>query len=165
MSSIFMDGFALNVLLPISFILLLSVLYLAILKTAKHTADAIFQQFKYLKCFLPRDIQKGVFKLIAKYSIDLSSRLSTVTMDYHGTTFLLIQMHSEESARTVYDYIYTMDNSIDSLKIDALPEEYLQISTFLSDLAVCYVPKCNDPMEIPSLDSSILNEAVHQEIE
>ena len=58
-----------------------------------------------------------------------------------------------------------MDNDIDSLKIDSLPEEYSQISTFLSDVAVYYAPKCNDPTEIPSLESSILNEAVQQEIE
>ena len=72
-------------------------------------------------------------------------------------------MHSEESG-TVYDYIYTMDNAINSLNIDTLQEEYSQISTFLSDLAVYYAPKCDDPMEIPSLDSSVLNEAVQQEI-
>ena len=57
-----------------------------------------------------------------------------------------------------------MDNAIDSLKIDSLPEEYSQNRTFLSDLTVYYAPKCNDPIEIPSLYSSILNEAVQQEI-
>ena len=51
-----------------------------------------------------------------------------------------------------------MDNAIN-------PEEYSPISTFLSDLAVYYTPKCDDPMEILSLDSSILNETVQQEIE
>ena len=44
-------------------------------------------------------------------------------------------------------------------------EKYLQIITFLSNLAVYYAPKCNDPMDIPSLDSSILNETFQQEIE
>ena len=58
-----------------------------------------------------------------------------------------------------------MDNAIHSLKIDSLPEEYSQISTFHSNLVVYYAPKCNDPLEIPSLDYSIVKEAVQQEIE
>ena len=58
-----------------------------------------------------------------------------------------------------------MNNAIHSLKIDSLPEKYSQISTFLSYLVMYYGPNCNDPMEIPSSESSILNEAVQQEIE
>ena len=142
----------------------LSVPYLRILKITKHIADAMLQQFKALKCFVPRGTQKGVFTVIAKDNIDLNSRSSTATIVYHGTGSL-IQMHSEESEGTVYNYIYRMGNAIDSLKIDSLPEEYSQISTFLSDVAVYYAPKYNDPTEIPSLESSILNEAVQQEIE
>ena len=74
-------------------------------------------------------------------------------------------MQSEKSEDTAYHYIHMMNNAFDSLKIDSLPEEYSKISTFLSDLAVYYAPKYNDPMEIPSLDSSILNVTVLQEIE
>ena len=145
----------------------LSVPYLRILKIIKQTADAMLQQFKALKCFLPQRTQKSVFTLVAKENINLSSRSSTATMNYHGNGFvLLIQMHyAKESEGTVYNYIYTMDNVINLLKIDSMPEEYSEISTFLSDLAVCYAPKCNNSMEIQSLDSSLLNEAVHQEIE
>ena len=55
-----------------------------------------------------------------------------------------------------------MDNAIDWLKIDSLPEEFLQISTFLTDLG--HAPKYKDAMDIPSVDSSILNEAVPLEI-
>ena len=84
----------------------LSVPYLRILKITKHIADAMLQQFKDLKCFVPRGTQKGVFTVIAKDNIDLNSRSSTATMDYHGTGFSLIQMHSEESEGTVYNYIY-----------------------------------------------------------
>lgn len=51
--------------------------------------------------------------VFAKYNIDLNSRSSNVTMDYYGTSFSLIQMHSEISEGTVYDYAYTMDNAID----------------------------------------------------
>ena len=108
---------------------------------------------------------KGVFTVIAKDTIDLNTRSSIATMDYHGTGLSLIQMHSEESEGTVYDYIYAMDNAIYLLKIDSLQEEYSQISTFLSDPAVYYALKCNDLMEISSLDSSILSEAVQQETE
>lgn len=50
-------------------------------------------------------------------------------------------MHTGESEGTVYDYIYTMDNAIDSLKIDSFPEDYLQTSTFLFHLTVYYAPK------------------------
>ena len=144
----------------------LSVPYLRILKITKQTADAMLQQFKDLKCFLPQGTQKGVFTVVAKENINLSSRSSTATMNYHGNGFLLIRMqYAKESEGTVYNYIYTMDNVINILKIDSMPEEYSQISTFLSDLAVHYAPKCNNSMEIQSLDSSLLNEAVQQEIE
>ena len=51
-----------------------------------------------------------MFTVIAKDNIDLNSRSSTATMDYHETGFSLIQMHSEESEGTVYNYIYTMDD-------------------------------------------------------
>lgn len=108
------------------------------------------------------ETQKSVFTVFAKYNIDLNSRSSNVTMDYYGTSFSLIQMHSEISEGTVYDYTYTMDNAIDWLKIDSLPEEFLQISTFLTDLG--HAPKCKDALDIPSVDSSILNEAVPLEI-
>ena len=64
-------------------------------------------------------------------------------MDYHETGFLLIQIHSEESDGTVYDYTYTIDNAIHSSKIDSLPEEYPEISTFISDLAVYFARKGN----------------------
>ena len=49
----------------------LSVLYLTILKIAKHTTDTMLQQFKDLKCFLPRGTQKGMFTVIAEDNIDL----------------------------------------------------------------------------------------------
>ena len=143
----------------------LSVTYLRILKITKQTADAMLEQFKDLKCFLPRATQKGLFTKIVKDNIEINLRLSTSTMDYHGTGFSLIQMHSEESEVTVYDFLYTMDNAIDSLKIDYFPEKYSQISTFLSDFEVYNTPKCDDSIEIPSFGSSILNQAVQQEVE
>ena len=74
-------------------------------------------------------------------------------MDYHGTSLLLIQMHSEESECTVYNYMHT---------INRFPATVL---TNLSDLAVYYAPKCSDPMEVQSLDFSILNDVAQQEIE
>ena len=52
-------------------------------------------------------------------------------------------MHSEKSEGKVYDNIYTMENDIDSLKTNSLPDEYSQISASFSDLAVYYAPKCN----------------------
>ena len=61
--------------------------------------------------------------MIVKDNIGFNSRLSTVTMDNYRTGFSLIQMHSEESEGTVYDYLYTIDNTIDSLKINSLPKE------------------------------------------
>ena len=38
-----------------------------------------------------------MFTVIAKDNINLNSRSSTATMDYHGVSFSLIQMDSEES--------------------------------------------------------------------
>ena len=105
--------------------------YLKITKITNHTADAMLKQFKDLECFLRRSTQKGKFAVIAKDNIDLNTRSSTATMDYHGTSLSLIQMHSEESECTVYNYIHTMDNAIHSLKIDSLPEEYSQIFQIL----------------------------------
>ena len=77
----------------------------------------MLQQFTDLKCFLLQVTQIGAFTMIAKDNIDLSSRSSTVIMDYHRSGFLLIQMHSEESESTVHDHIHMMSNAIDSLKI------------------------------------------------
>ena len=51
------------------------------------------------------------------------------------------------------------------MKIGSLPEEYSQLSTFLSDVGVYYTPKCNNPLKIPNLNFSILIEAVQQVIE
>ena len=127
--------------------------YLKITKITKHTADAMLQQFKDLECFSRRSTQKGKFAVIVKDNIDLNTRSSTATMDYHGTSLLLIQMHSEESECTVYNYIHT---------INRFPATVL---TNLSDLAVYYAPKCSDPMEVQSLDFSILNDVAQQEIE
>ena len=84
--------------------------YLKITKITKHTADAMLQQFKDLECFSRRSTQKGKFAVIVKDNIDLNTRSSTATMDYHGTSLLLIQMHSEESECTVYNYIHTIDS-------------------------------------------------------
>ena len=42
----------------------LSAPYLRIFKTTKKTPDAMLQKFKYLKYFLPRGTQKGVFTVI-----------------------------------------------------------------------------------------------------
>ena len=130
----------------------LSVPYLRILKITKHIADAILKQSKDLNFFLSRDTQNDVLIVIAKDNIDLNPTSNAATMDYHGAGLSLIQMHSKKSESTVYDYIYTMDNSIHSLKIDSLPEEHSQISTFVSDLAGFCARKFNDPEEIPSLD-------------
>ena len=44
--------------------------------------------------------------------------------------------------------LHIFDNAIHSLKIDSLPEEYSQISSFLSDLAVYYALNCNDPIQL-----------------
>ena len=83
----------------------------------------MFQQFKNLKCFLSWGTQRGMFTVIVKDNIGFNSRSSTVTMDNYRTGFSLIQMHSEKSEGTVYDYLYTIDNTIDSLKINSLPKE------------------------------------------
>lgn len=57
----------------------------------------MLQKFKDLKCFLPRGTQNCMFTVIAKDNINFNSRSSTATMDYHGASFSLIQMDSEES--------------------------------------------------------------------
>ena len=41
------------------------------------------------------ETQKSVFTVFAKHNIDLNTRSSNATMDYYGTSFSLIQMHSE----------------------------------------------------------------------
>ena len=129
----------------------LSVPYLRILKITKHIADAILKQSKDLNFFLSRDTQNDVLIVIAKDNIDLNPTSNAATMDYHGAGLSLIQMHSKKSEITVYDYINAMDNFIHSLKIDSLPEEHSQISTFVSDLA-----------GFSKLRFSILNQAVRQ---
>ena len=142
--SICMNGFALNVLLPISSILIFLFFTWEFLKLQ----NILHIPCKDLKSFLPRGTQKGVFIVIAKDNIDLSTRSSIATVDYHRTGLSLIQMHPEESESTVWYYIYSINNAIHSLKIDSLPEEYSQISSFLSDLAVYYALNCNDPIQL-----------------
>ena len=156
--SIYMHGFTLNVLLSISSIWVFLFLTLEFLKLQNTPQMPCSNNLKIWNVFLSQDTQKGVFTVTTK---DPNSGSTTAGMDYHGTGFSLMQMHSEESIDTVYDYIYTMGNAIDSLKIDSPREDYSQISTFLSDLAVYYTPKCNDSMEIPSLNSSILSKKLN----
>ena len=67
---------------------------------------------KDLKSFLPRGTKKSVFIVIAKDNIDLNTRSSIATMDYHRTGLSLIQMHPEESEGTVWYYIYSIMLSI-----------------------------------------------------
>ena len=127
--SICMDGCALNVLLPIISIWVLFLLTWKLQKLQNTPQMPCSNNSKIWNAFYVEVHKK--FAVIAKDNIDLNSRSSTATMDYGGTSLSLIQMHSEESECTVYDYIHTMDNAIHSLKIDSLPEEYSQICQIL----------------------------------
>ena len=86
---------------------------------------------KDLKCFLPRGTQKGLVTVIAKDNTNLNTRSSTADTN----TFWRIRWYS------LYDCIYTVNNTIYPLEINSLPEEYSEISNFLPDLAVYFASK------------------------
>ena len=86
---------------------------------------------KDLKCFLPGGTQKCLVTMIANNNTDHKNKYCRYK---HTLKNQLVQF--------IWLHLYS-NSAIHSLKTNSLPEEYSEISTFLSDLAVYLASKGN----------------------
>ena len=94
----------------------------------------ILHQYERDGVFIPCNLKKNIFTILAKNNIDRNARSTTATKFYDGASFSVFQFLSVAFPG---DMIYpgelpTTTKSSNSKKIDSLPWSYTEIRKFLS---------------------------------
>ena len=116
----------------------ISISYDRLLSITKDLAARMLRQYERDKVFIPCNLRKNIFTIIAKDNIDVNARSTTATKHYHGTSFSVFQFPLVGFPDEPITYpeepegpAPTNKQSI-SKKIDRLPSSYTEIRRFLS---------------------------------
>ena len=140
--------------------------YKRLLSITTGLANNMIQQYKLEGAFIPSNLRKNVFTIIAKDNIDHNARSTTATKHYHGTSFSVLQFPSLDMPGTVLsNSIETLSvRSKDSLILDKLPSCYTNVHRFLSPQKLLYMTK--SPFSVtPSFDQNLYQQEVNKEFE
>ena len=72
----------------------ISISYHRLLDITRDLANRILHQYERDGVFIPRNLKKNIFIIIAKDNIDLNTRSTTATKHCHGTSFSVFQFPS-----------------------------------------------------------------------
>ena len=80
--------------------------------------------------FIPCNLKKNIFTIIVKDNIDHNARSTTVTKQYHGTSFSVFQFPFVAVPGDMISYpneFPTITKSSNSKNVDSLPSSYTEI--------------------------------------
>ena len=69
----------------------ISISYNRLLDITRDLANQILHQYKHDRVFIPFNLKKTIFTIIAKCNINHNARSTTATKHYHGTSFSVFQ--------------------------------------------------------------------------
>ena len=98
-------------------------------------ANRILHQYERDGVFIPWNLKKNIFTIIAEDNIDHNAISTTATKHYHGTSFSVFQFPSVAFPGDMTSYpneLPTTTKSSNSKKLDSLPSSYTEIRRFLS---------------------------------
>ena len=113
----------------------ISISYNRLLNITQDLANRILHQNKRDGVFIPCNLKKNIFTIIAKDNIDYNARSTTATKHYHGTSFSIFQFPSVVFQGDMISYpdeLPTTTKLSNAKKVDSLPSLYTEIRRFLS---------------------------------
>ena len=113
----------------------ISISYNRLLNITQDLANRILHQNKRDGVFIPCNLKKNIFTIIAKDNIDYNARSTTATKHYHGTFFSIFQFPYVVFQGDMISYpdeLPTTTKLSNAKKVDSLPSLYTEIRRFLS---------------------------------
>ena len=104
--------------------------YNRLLDITRDLANRILHQYKCDGVFIPCNLKKNIFTIVAKDNIDHNARSTTATKHYHGTSFSVSQFPSvafPDGMISYPDEFPTTTKTSNSKKVDSLPSSYTEI--------------------------------------
>ena len=138
----------------------ISVSYNRSLDITRDLANRILHQYECDGVFIPCNLKKNIFTIIAKDNIDHNARATTATKHYHGTSFSVFQFPFAAFPGNMIsfpDELPTTMKLSNSEKVDSLPSSYREIRRFVSTSFKIPV--------LPVFDSLIQQQGVKEEYE
>ena len=105
----------------------ISVSYNRSLDITRDLANRILHQYECDGVFIPCNLKKDIFTIIAKDNIDHNARATTATKHYHGTSFSVFQFPFVAFPGNMIsfpDELPTTMKLSNSEKVDSLPSSY-----------------------------------------
>ena len=101
----------------------------------KDLPNRILHHYEHDGGFIPCNVKKNIFTIIAKDITDHNARSTTATKHYHGNSFFVFQFLSVDFPGDMISYpdeLLSSTKSSNSKKVDSLPSSYTEIRRFLS---------------------------------
>ena len=98
--------------------------YNRLLGITQDLTNRILHQYKRDRLFIPCNLKKNIFTIIAKDNIDHNARSTTATKQYHGTSFSVFQFPSVAFLGDMISYpdeLPTATKSSNAKKVGSLP--------------------------------------------
>ena len=104
----------------------ISISYKLLLDITRDLANRALHQYERDGVFIPRNLKKNIFTIIAKDNIDHNARSTTATKYYHGTSFSVFQFPSVAFPGDMISYpdeLPTTTNRVIQKKLIAFPHQ------------------------------------------
>ena len=135
----------------------LSVSYNRLLDLTTDLSNQMLRRYDDNGVFIPSNLRKNIFTIIAKDNIDHNARSTTATKHYHGTSFSVFQFPSiDRPGDLIIDENDSVMAKSKSKKIPHLPSSYTEIRRFLSPTKVLSIEGA------PVLVSPDFDDSIHQ---
>ena len=109
--------------------------YSRLLDITRDLANRTLHQYERDRVFIPCNLKKNIFIIIAQDNIDHNARSTTATQHFHGTSVSVFQFPSVVFPGDMISYadeLPTTTKSSNSKQVDSLPSSYTEIQIFLS---------------------------------
>ena len=116
-------------------------------------ANEMLSQYERDGVFIPRNLRKNIFTIIAKDNIDHNARSSTATKHYHGTSFSVFQFSTFECPGEKISQTDQHPSITKSQLKKSLPVSYIEVRKFLSPPKSFKFIGAPNPVKLDSINS------------
>ena len=141
--------------------------YNRLLNKTRDLANRTFHLYERDGVFIPCNLKKNIFTIIAKDNIDHNARSTTATKHYHGTSFPIFQFPSAAFPGDMISYpdeLPTATKWSNSKKVDSLPSSFTEFRRFFSAFTSLTFLTASIP-DLPNFDSVVLQQGIKEEYE
>ena len=145
----------------------ISISYDRLLSFTTDLANKMLCQYEAEGVFLPCNLRKNIFTIVAKDNIDVNARSTTASKHYHGTSFSIFQFPTKENPGDRITYPEappSAGKANTSKKLDRLPTSYTEVRKFLLPSTSLFFLAAPCP-KLPDPESSVYKQGLKDEYE